>query len=525
MTKKLLTEIIERMEKEGFKIRGVVSDMGNKTFIKQFGLSSGKYFFQNPSDETRKVYIIADAPHLMKLARNHLMDKGYLVPDEDGKLVYWSRRDYEELLQHSTKNLLEDANMLFKLTPEHLYCKGSARQRVSLATQVLSHTCANAFMQLGVKDSEAKYNACKTFNDFFDVMNSGSKHNQNRLMCGLGHPETTKDQFKALRAMEILLEKFKINGQKETSPDLPWVFGMKMSIKSIRGLYTDLVKNGSFSYLLTKRVNQDCLENLFSRIRGMCGANTHPTCVEFIRRIRILLIGGYAGVLVLNPSVQLEIDERQEDVTLATERIIKENNINTTPYEENAITDPETTEFEDEIKQTIIIHEEFTIDCDSYRTYDCNFHGLTYIAGYLAYKFKDQYPTLGKRSSDVPFTTSLNSWIKRLSKGGLRVASDKFLEDVVRFEAEFKSFHNIKEWNSIDREANVIKRFTARLVEKFGTAYDEKIYALFSKTRTHIRISQINKKKKMLDDKARAAKNLKKKKGNREHRQLGQLTN
>ena len=164
------------MEKEGFKIRGVVSDMGNKTFIKQFGLSSGKYFFQNPSDETRKVYIIADAPHLMKLARNHLMDKGYMVPDENGKLVYWSRRDYEELLQHSTKNLLEDANMLFKLTPEHLYCKGSARQRVSLATQVLSHTCANAFMQLGVKDSEAKYNACKTFNDFFDVMNSGRSH-------------------------------------------------------------------------------------------------------------------------------------------------------------------------------------------------------------------------------------------------------------------------------------------------------------------------------------------------------------
>ena len=56
-------------------------------------------------------------------------------------------------------------------------------------------------------------------------------------------------------------------------------------------------------------------------------------------------------------------------------------------------------------------------------------------------------------------------------------------------------------------------------------AYDEKIYALFSKTRTHIRISQINKKKKMLDDKARAAKSLKKKKGNREYRQLGQLTN
>ena len=112
-----------------------------------------------------------------------------------------------------------------------------------------------------------------------------------------------------------------------------------------------------------------------------------------------------------------------------------------------------------------------------------------------------------------------------LSKGGLRVATEKFLFDVVLFEAEFKSFHNIVKWDSIDREAYVIRRFTERLIEKFGNAYDDKIYALFSKTRTHIRISQINKKKKMLEDKARANKNQKKKKGTREYRQLGQLTN
>ena len=512
-----MLEIITRMEKEGFKIRGVVSDLGNKSFISQFGLSSGNYFFENPSDSSRKVYIIADAPHLMKRARDHLMDKGYMVPDRNGKLVYWSRRDYEHLLQQSTKNLLEDTNMLFKLTPDHLYCKGNMRQRVSLATQVLSHTCAKAFIQLNVKEAEAKHDACKTFNDFFDVMNSGSKHQQNELMCGLGaSPEKTQHQFKALRAMEILLEKFEINGPTK-AVNMPWVFGMKMSIKSIRGLYTDLVKNGSFTFLLTKRVNQDCLENLFSRIRGMCGANNHPTCVEFIRRIRILLIGGYAGVLVLNPSVQLEIDERQESVTLATEELIKENNINTSSHDiGNAISKPDTTEF-DELT--------VTIDCDSYRIIDCNYQGLTYIAGYLAYKFKDLYPELGKKSSDVRFTTSLNSWMMNLSKGGLRVATESFLFDVVKFEAEFKSFHNITRYDSIDREAYVIRRFTERLIEKFGNAYDDRIYALFSKTRTHIRISQINKKKKMLDDKARANKALKKKKGTREYTQLGQLTN
>ena len=38
MTKKLINKIILRMEQEGFTIRGVICDMGNPTFIKQFNM-------------------------------------------------------------------------------------------------------------------------------------------------------------------------------------------------------------------------------------------------------------------------------------------------------------------------------------------------------------------------------------------------------------------------------------------------------------------------------------------------------
>ena len=86
------------MEQEGFTIRGVICDMGNPTFNKQFNMKKLNYFFENPADKRRNVYIFPDVPHLIKLARNHLFDKGFLVPDKYGKLIYFSRSDYEKLM-------------------------------------------------------------------------------------------------------------------------------------------------------------------------------------------------------------------------------------------------------------------------------------------------------------------------------------------------------------------------------------------------------------------------------------------
>ena len=54
-------EIIAKMEDNGFKIHGVSFDCGNKTLIKECGVQlSGedqKFWFPNPRDSTRKVYL------------------------------------------------------------------------------------------------------------------------------------------------------------------------------------------------------------------------------------------------------------------------------------------------------------------------------------------------------------------------------------------------------------------------------------------------------------------------------------
>ena len=101
-------------------------------------------------------------------------------------------------------------------------------------------------------------------------MNSRCKNHQNRNLCALGGPNT-EDQFNVLQRMLYFLKKFHVlhtkTGAIRKLP-LPWEHGMRCSIKSTKSLYNDLVVNGPFEFLMTAKLNQDCLENLFSRIRG-----------------------------------------------------------------------------------------------------------------------------------------------------------------------------------------------------------------------------------------------------------------
>ena len=79
-----------------------------------------------------------------------------------------------------------------------------------------------------------------------------------------------KDQLSVLKKMEDFLLSFDLFNKDGSLKDceLPWQHGIMCSIKSTRKLYQDLVVNGNFEFLLTSRLNQDCLENYFSGLRG-----------------------------------------------------------------------------------------------------------------------------------------------------------------------------------------------------------------------------------------------------------------
>ena len=100
-------------------------------------------------------------------------------------------------------------------------------------------------------------------------MNSKMLYGPNQLSCAM-----TKDadhQFEILDRMEEFLESFSVFNKDGSVKDgkQPWQHGILCSIKSTRKLWTEMVKDGPMLFLLTSRLNQDCLENFFSRIRGI----------------------------------------------------------------------------------------------------------------------------------------------------------------------------------------------------------------------------------------------------------------
>jgi hypothetical protein len=68
--------------------------------------------------------------------------------------------------------------------------------------------------------------------------------------------------------------------------------GIIISTISIKSLFYDMKQRYDISYTLTYKVNQDVLENLFSRIRCW-GGTDHPTPLRTISRLKLIILGSF----------------------------------------------------------------------------------------------------------------------------------------------------------------------------------------------------------------------------------------
>ena len=162
--------------------------MGNKRLLRQLGVNQKKksYWFLNPSDTTRYVYIFPDMPHCLKLLRNHTLDEGIVVKCGANKMIELSKEHFEKLITCDGT----DFKLAYKLTPAHLEVRGIERQRVRPAMQLFSSSVSKAFTQVFGTEFQDQSNVIQIVDDWVDVMNSGSAYNVKELRCGLGKMST-----------------------------------------------------------------------------------------------------------------------------------------------------------------------------------------------------------------------------------------------------------------------------------------------------------------------------------------------
>jgi hypothetical protein len=297
MTENLLKELLLRIEETGIEVWAVTCDGGpaKQALTRKLGITPENTSFPNPADPSRPIFVFQDVPHLIKLIRNHVLDEGIFVDGTQAKLA---KEDFVQLL----KTDCGESRILHKLNEAHIQCTGPQRKQVRLAAQLLSHSTAVAMKALQPgKEEQSKF--VDLVNSWFDVHNSRLKFSKNKLSCGFGiHLE---EQASTLHKMNAAAKSFRCDTKLGTAP---FERGILISNNSLLSLFEQLKERRGVQFILTSHLNQDCLENLFSRIRSMGGSYTHPTTFEFIHRIRNLIIGRATDLAIKTESVEMEDD-------------------------------------------------------------------------------------------------------------------------------------------------------------------------------------------------------------------------
>ena len=212
--------------------------------------------FPNPADPKKRVYVILDACHMLKLVRNSLGAVGYLL-DDNGEKIEW--RYIVELQKLQEKEGVHLAN---KLRASHIRYE-SQKMKVKLAAQTFSSSVADAieFCENTLKleqfnGSGATVNFIRIVNNLFDVLNS-----RNPFGKGYKAPLSVSNKsewepllekaFKYLSSITTLEGISIYQTKKKTG-----FIGLLIDIASTRKLFHDLVETegAPLKYLLTYKV-------------------------------------------------------------------------------------------------------------------------------------------------------------------------------------------------------------------------------------------------------------------------------
>lgn len=286
--KEILFETVRKLTAIGFNVTGVVSDQGSnfrKLVNKILKVSPENIFFY--VDNVKLIYMF-DVPHLLKSMRNNFFTYNFQFSEGTVKKCY-----LDTVYEHDKK---KNIRLCPKLSNEHLYPTSFQKMKVRYASQIFSHSVAaalNTYIDFKFLPPEARFTAIfiKKINDLFDLMNSCHLNNFNAFMG-------TEKQLKFLEEIEFLFDTIKVikmvkvKDQEKYVPkclnnQMHFIYGWKLTINSLKALWETLKSKG-YSFLLTRNLNQDCIENFFGQIRNCCGNARNPTPIQFCRAFKKL---------------------------------------------------------------------------------------------------------------------------------------------------------------------------------------------------------------------------------------------
>ena len=290
--KDIILDIIQRAADISLHVEAVASDMGsaNRAMWKSFGIICGKHCrttckIPHPQDPAKWLHFLADVPHLFKNIKSALVNgQAFTLSTETvAKHGLKSNVASVEPLK-DLANFQEDLDLklapklnMNALTPTHF-----DKMKVSNATRVLSHDVSCGLTYLVNKEGRDKTYLTTAWlieilDHWFNLMSS--RHPV------MGLSKLNPDKYdEAVTFLQDVIEIFKGLKVGRRGDWKPIQTGVILATTAVLSIADELLSAGH-AFLLTSRLTQDCLENLFSSVRLR---KPVPTPLEFKYALKLI---------------------------------------------------------------------------------------------------------------------------------------------------------------------------------------------------------------------------------------------
>jgi hypothetical protein len=275
--KSLVFDCIEKLHSIGLNVVVVISDQGSNflQLTKHLGVCPEKPYFEK-GDKT--YFYLFDPSHLIKSVRNNLNKYDFCF--DDNKTAKW-----KDIVDFYKLDEQQRFRLAPKLTKKHIELPPFSKMKVKLATQVISRTVAAGL------DTHAKIKGLQgsdtaeflyVFDELFDAMNSSQRTCIKRYKCAITNDSGHFDLFQQRLTWLDSLRAIDKSG-KNVTKTIKCLTGWKITLSAVMQLWPLLLNKYAFTFLLTRRLNQDPLENFFSVIRQRGGKCENPSPLAFSR--------------------------------------------------------------------------------------------------------------------------------------------------------------------------------------------------------------------------------------------------
>lgn len=295
--KHIIFQIIEKTEEIGFHVNFLTSDMGpgNVGLWRIIGISTGRFSkiinsITHPFDSNRSLYIIGDPPHILKNLKQALVSNGTIILSNHIVIKYNLPCDKIQLKHfYELINIQNDSELVLtpKLKVDDIRCNNFNKMKVNKAKHVFSNDVSSSFLLLADENNRPEYITTAWFVKIVSKWFSLTTSRYCPLALGKKNENVYNENIDFLNEIIDIFTTLKIGAAGDFKP---LQRGIVITTKSIIDLTDYLITQKNFKYVLTSRVTQDCIENLFSQIRQK---NVVPNPLQFINDLKFISTAMY----------------------------------------------------------------------------------------------------------------------------------------------------------------------------------------------------------------------------------------